>query len=314
MKKIITLGVVAFLLVGCSTDKTLEKSEVDNSTNKTLEEIENTIASFEADIEEALLMTNAYQDAKYTSVHKKLEEFLSSVREEYDYNVSSAYEGLNLDEALEEYNKKNGTTLENITKNEMPGIQDTLNNIDETSKETSKKYVRRYEDELETGDDSHLFAYIESIVKSETEGISDYLTLEEARELLSSNSYSQWWNENRARIVNSKREEYSKLEQKKKTESSYASSYSNDSNSRNIIGTCKFDNPVDCAVAYIKDNYNIGFFTLSDNVDAYQNTKTQDYVIDVTIKGENVFGGDVWNTFRVTIGSDKKSIYSCVRK
>ena len=98
------------------------------------------------------------------------------------------------------------------------------------------------------------------------------------------------------------------------TTSSSASSSTTTKVERTPIATCKSSNPVDCAVRYIKDNYNVGFFTLSDDVQAYQNTTTKDYVIYVTIKGENTFGGTVQNTFEVTTDEDSKYVYSCIQK
>ena len=59
-------------------------------------------------------MTNGYQDAKYTSAREELDEFLISSRDKYESELTSPYEGLTLDEALDYYNNVNGTELVNI--------------------------------------------------------------------------------------------------------------------------------------------------------------------------------------------------------
>lgn len=102
--------------------------------------------------------------------------------------------------------------------------------------------------------------------------------------------------------------------------SSTTSSSSSSSNTNKIeripIATCKFSNPVDCAVDYINKNYDVSWKDAwwDGETQAYQNTKTKDYVIYVTVKGENVFGGTVQNTFEVTTDEDSKYVYSCIQK
>lgn len=108
--------------------------------------------------------------------------------------------------------------------------------------------------------------------------------------------------------------DYKEIDYSKNKNNTYSSSSSNSSDTRTPIATCKYSNPVDCAIRYIKDNYNVSKWTSSDDIEAYQNTVTNDYVIYVTIKGENAFGGTVQNTFEVTTDEDSKNIYSCIRQ
>lgn len=112
MKRLMLLIVSIILLSGCSNNN--EQASI----NQSIKECEVKIEEYEAKIEEALLMTNGYQDAKYTSVREELDKFLISSRDKYDFELMSPYEGLTLDEALDYYNNLNGTELVNITKEE----------------------------------------------------------------------------------------------------------------------------------------------------------------------------------------------------
>lgn len=106
MKRLIMLLIVFIGLCGCS------KSE--EQTN-----VQSSISEYEARIEEALLMDNGYQDAKFTIIREELDEFLSSSRDNYNFKISSPYEGILLDEAIGYYNKKNGTNITNLTQQDL---------------------------------------------------------------------------------------------------------------------------------------------------------------------------------------------------
>lgn len=88
--------------------------------------VESSIRDYEVRIEEALLMDNGYQDAKFSNVREELDEYLASSRRKYKFKISSPYEGSTLDEALKYYNAKNQTSLTNVTKEEAPKIQEVL--------------------------------------------------------------------------------------------------------------------------------------------------------------------------------------------
>lgn len=128
MKRLMLLISAILTLSGCSN------SNEQASINLSIEE-------YEAKIEEALLMTNGYQDAKYTSAREELDEFLISSRDKYEFELTSPYEGLTLDEALDYYNNLNGTELVNITKKEMADNQDVLDSI-EQSRENAENGVQ----------------------------------------------------------------------------------------------------------------------------------------------------------------------------
>ena len=96
MKRLMLLIISIILLTGCSNNN--EQASINQS-----------IEEYEAKIEEALVMINGYQDAKYTSVREELDKFLISSREKYNFEISSPYEGLTLDQALDYYNNLNGT-------------------------------------------------------------------------------------------------------------------------------------------------------------------------------------------------------------
>lgn len=115
MKKGLLVVGLLLLLTGCSGEK---------------QNVENDIKEYESEIEKALLMDNDYQEAKYTSCLEELEKYLEEVREQHSFKVTSKYEGLTLDEALEKYNKENGTKLTNLTKESAPEREKELAEIE----------------------------------------------------------------------------------------------------------------------------------------------------------------------------------------
>lgn len=197
MKRLLLLVMIIILLSGCS-----------NSSEKA--SINQRIREYEAKIEEALLMTNGYQDAKYTSAREELDEFLISSRDKYDFELMSPYEGLTLDEALDYYNKLNGTELVNITNQELPEIQKEVEAIEEENEQSRREslinHIISYEELLEEGNQFAVEGYAKSIVDLEEEGISEYLTYTEAKSLVESGDYYEWWKENKERVVDPEKE------------------------------------------------------------------------------------------------------------
>lgn len=143
LRKLIVLLLLVMMFGGCSNDNSRNNLEDLDSNGSIAEESKDNInieiEKYEAKIEEALLMDNGYQDAKYTSAREELDKYLISSREQYELDFSSAYEGLTLDEALEYYNELNGTALVNITKQELADSQDVFDAIEQSREEAQKK-------------------------------------------------------------------------------------------------------------------------------------------------------------------------------
>ena len=168
------------------------------------------IEEYEAKIEEALLMTNGYQDAKYTSAREELDEFLISSRDKYDFELTSPYEGLTLDEALDYYNNLNGTELVNITNQELPEIQKEVEAIEEEQERSRREslinHIISSEELLEEGNQFAVEGYAKNVIDLGEEGISKYLTYDEAKSLVESGDYYEWWQENKERVVDPEKE------------------------------------------------------------------------------------------------------------
>lgn len=168
------------------------------------------IGEYEAKIEEALLMTNGYQDAKYTSAREELDEFLISSRDKYDFELTSPYEGLTLDEALDYYNNLNGTELVNITNQELPEIQKEVEAIEEEQERSRREslinHIISSEELLEEGNQFAVEGYAKNVIDLGEEGISKYLTYDEAKSLVESGDYYEWWQENKERVVDPEKE------------------------------------------------------------------------------------------------------------
>lgn len=168
------------------------------------------IEEYEAKIEEALLMTNGYQDAKYTSAREELDEFLISSRDKYDFELTSPYEGLTLDEALDYYNNLNGTELVNITNQELPEIQKKVEAIEEEQERSRREslinHIISSEELLEEGNQFAVEGYAKNVIDLGEEGISKYLTYDEAKSLVESGDYYEWWQENKERVVDPEKE------------------------------------------------------------------------------------------------------------
>ena len=212
-------------------------------------------------------------------------------------------EGKDAEEALV---KLYGVTYKEVK--ELKNLQFAVDSLEEgTLKEDCSEYCY------------YVDRYVKAISECGGKCNSEFITYEEIKDLTIDEAIN---------LAKGKRGEYlansSSTSGDKITDSSFSTNSSSSSGNkgsstttkveRTPIATCKSSNPVDCAVRYIKDNYNVGFFTLSDDVQAYQNTTTKDYVIYVTIKGENTFGGTVQNTFEVTTDEDSKYVYSCIQK
>lgn len=192
MKRVIMLLILCTGLFGCS--KSPEQREVEKN-----------IRGYEAKIEEALLMDNGYQDSKFTNVREDLDEYLTSSRDKYDFEISSPYEGLRLDEALEYYNDKNGTSLINLTKEEAPKIQEELEAIEERKEESKKNSLKSYQLLIDTReeefhkDDTSIgrYVWLEAIarylVSCEGNCTSDLLSYEDAQKWIETGEYNVEW-------------------------------------------------------------------------------------------------------------------------
>ena len=194
MKRLMLLISAILTLSGCSNSN--ERASINLS-----------IEEYEAKIEEALLMTNGYQDAKYTSAREELDEFLISSRDKYDFELTSPYEGLTLDEALDYYNNLNGTELVNITNQELPEIQKEVEAIEEEQERSRREslinHIISSEELLEEGNQFAVEGYAKNVIDLGEEGISKYLTYDEAKSLVESGDYYEWWQENKERVVDS---------------------------------------------------------------------------------------------------------------
>ena len=197
MKRLMLLISAILTLSGCSNSS--EKASINLS-----------IREYEAKIEEALLMTNGYQDAKYTSARERLDEFLISSRDKYDFELTSPYEGLTLDEALDYYNNLNGTELVNITNQELPEIQKKVEAIEEEQERSRREslinHIISSEELLEEGNQFAVEGYAKNVIDLGEEGISKYLTYDEAKSLVESGDYYEWWQENKERVVDPEKE------------------------------------------------------------------------------------------------------------
>lgn len=197
MKRLMLLISAILTLSGCSNSN--ERASINLS-----------IEEYEAKIEEALLMTNGYQDAKYTSAREELDEFLISSRDKYDFELTSPYEGLTLDEALDYYNNLNGTELVNITNQELPEIQKEVEAIEEEQErsrgESLINHIISSEELLEEGNQFAVEGYAKNVIDLGEEGISKYLTYDEAKSLVESGDYYEWWQENKERVVDPEKE------------------------------------------------------------------------------------------------------------
>ena len=197
MKRLMLLISAILTLSGCSNSN--ERASINLS-----------IEEYEAKIEEALLMTNGYQDAKYTSAREELDEFLISSRDKYDFELTSPYEGLTLDEALDYYNNLNGTELVNITNQELPEIQKEVEAIEEEQERSRREslinHIISSEELLEEGNQFAVEGYAKNVIDLGEEGISKYLTYDEAKSLVESGDYYEWWQENKERVVDPEKE------------------------------------------------------------------------------------------------------------
>lgn len=197
MKRLMLLISAILTLSGCSNSN--ERASINLS-----------IGEYEAKIEEALLMTNGYQDAKYTSAREELDEFLISSRDKYDFELTSPYEGLTLDEALDYYNNLNGTELVNITNQELPEIQKKVEAIEEEQERSRREslinHIISSEELLEEGNQFAVEGYAKNVIDLGEEGISKYLTYDEAKSLVESGDYYEWWQENKERVVDPEKE------------------------------------------------------------------------------------------------------------
>ena len=157
------------------------------------------IEEYEAKIEEALLMTNGYQDAKYTSAREELDEFLISSRDKYDFELTSPYEGLTLDEALDYYNNLNGTELVNITTQELPDIQKELDALEQDKAIPLEQEMINSKEEGYYAADNSMGRYVwlkgiaEQLVSCGETCSSNLISYEDAKKWIETGEYNTEW-------------------------------------------------------------------------------------------------------------------------
>lgn len=186
MKRLMLLISAILTLSGCSNSN--ERASINLS-----------IEEYEAKIEEALLMTNGYQDAKYTSAREELDEFLISSRDKYDFELTSPYEGLTLDEALDYYNNLNGTELVNITTQELPDIQKELDALEQDKAIPLEQEMINSKEEGYYAADNSMGRYVwlkgiaEQLVSCGETCSSNLISYEDAKKWIETGEYNTEW-------------------------------------------------------------------------------------------------------------------------
>lgn len=186
MKRLMLLIISIILLTGCSNNNKQA------SINQSIEE-------YEAKIEEALVMINGYQDAKYTSVREELDKFLISSREKYNFEISSPYEGLTLDQALDYYNNLNGTKLVNITTQELPDIQKELDALEQDKAIPLEQEMINSKEEGYYAADNSMGRYVwlkgiaEKLVSCGETCSSNLISYEDAKKWIETGEYNTEW-------------------------------------------------------------------------------------------------------------------------
>lgn len=300
MKKGLLIAMLIATLSGCSGD-------VDE---KVTDEQENVVEQSESE-EEGIELENRYADCTVeTCPQKELMERYYEIKATKDDYFG---ESVDIEQTL--------VDLYGIDLDELTGLK------------TLREFIKSDEELIE--DNNQFFdvkGYIDNIVKCSGQCESKFISYEEATSLgfdealalvrKNSGSYEVGSSPvNHDKVTDSSSSTNSSSStQGSQSSSSTTSSSSSSSTANKIeripIATCKFSNPVDCAVDYINKNYDVSWKDAwwDGETQAYQNTKTKDYVIYVTVKGENVFGGTVQNTFEVTTDEDSKYVYSCIQK
>lgn len=188
MKKGLLVVGLLLLLTGCNGEK---------------QSVENDIKEYESEIEKALLMDNDYQEAKYTSCLEELEKYLEEVREQHSFKVTSKYEGLTLDEALEKYNKENGTKLTNLTEESAPEREKELAEIEKNRDGGGHTSLLQgliddnegmFEDEKTSiGRYVFLSGIAEKMVECEGKCTSNLISFEDSKKWVETGEYNEEW-------------------------------------------------------------------------------------------------------------------------